>query len=248
MSPSLPCVRHDLLASRVVDELIVFDHRTQKAHCLSPSAAKLWDLVDGTRTEADLQSIGLLPSASVSEALAQFSEAGLLQEPITPSGGRRTRRALLAAGAAFVSIVLPTAAMAASGTLPSSTQGDGQFDPAAPGADELPPDPGEETARELPPDAGTPREDDPTDPSDAPDEEDTPPPSIPDDGGTLPPSVPDNEGTLPPPSDVVREENLLPGKRSRKQARKARRTARKALKAARRAASGRKTASARGAR
>jgi hypothetical protein len=130
-----PLARQDgLLVERVDDELLVFDGDQNHAHVLTPSAARLWELCDGTRCQAELQEESGLEADTVQLALAQLQERGLLAQPAPPGISRRgVLRAGAIAGAGvglgaplIRSIVAPTPAMATSpGPGPTGATGPG---------------------------------------------------------------------------------------------------------------------------
>jgi hypothetical protein len=126
----LPPARTDKLITQQLDgELLVYDERTDRAHCLNPSAAMVWKHCDG-RTSVG-QMAGLLrrdagsdvPEQVVWLALEQLEKFDLLEAPRKATSERRiSRRELartlgIAAALALplvTSIVAPTAAHAAS--------------------------------------------------------------------------------------------------------------------------------------
>jgi len=124
-----PHARDDLLLQDVDDELVVYDPRIQKAHCLNRTAAAAFRACDGT---ASLSSLRRRVSSALDEsvddallwrALKVLEDAQLLRAPL-PRAGRfdpSRRRALrgLALGAAATvpavwSVLAPTPAYAAS--------------------------------------------------------------------------------------------------------------------------------------
>ncbi len=120
----------ELLVEEVGTDLVIYDLKTDHAHLLNESTAMVWQLADGNRTVADITPLicarlGVEPNdAVVWEALNQLAGAGLADEVAdAPSDGMSRRKLLrnigLAAVAApvVVSILAPTAAMAASGTM-----------------------------------------------------------------------------------------------------------------------------------
>lgn len=115
----------DLVTSEVADELLVYDLKSHKAHCLNQTAAMIWKYCDGKTTIADLaQLLGQEVDTNVDEAavwlaIAQLNKAHLLEERVTrPAGSPRLsrRQAIrqLSWGTALavpvvISIVAPTA-------------------------------------------------------------------------------------------------------------------------------------------
>jgi hypothetical protein len=130
--------REGLLIRELPDEVLVYDRKEHRAHCLNRTAATVFRHADGTRTVAELSRL-LAPGAAgpvaedvVTLALARLAEAGLLEGEVAaaaPAAGmtRRdlARRAGLAAAIllpAVASIVAPTPAEAAA-TCVSSCSG-----------------------------------------------------------------------------------------------------------------------------
>jgi hypothetical protein len=93
-----PLTRRDgLLLRELPDELLVYDTKQHRAHCLNRTAATVFCRADGTRTVADLGRL-LDPDAprpageaAVLMALERLDEAGLL-EGGPPAAGRRLDR------------------------------------------------------------------------------------------------------------------------------------------------------------
>ncbi len=123
--------RRDLIVEEMADEVLVYDSRSQKAHCLNRSAALVWNHCDGRTTHS--QMLKLLTAAKLASdedviqmALQQLASAGLLE----PAANRRhrnvriSRRRILrgmaiAGGVALMlplvdSVVAPTVAQAQS--------------------------------------------------------------------------------------------------------------------------------------
>jgi len=120
-----PARREDLVIQELPGEVLLYDPRNHRAHCLNRPAAAVWRACDGARTVADLRVVAtaelgapLAPEA-VDLALRQLSEAGLLRAPLPPAAERLTRRELarrLGAAAlvpALLSLTAPDAAAAA---------------------------------------------------------------------------------------------------------------------------------------
>lgn len=123
--------RHDeLVVQELPDEVLVYDLRKHKAHCLNPTAAFVWKHCDGQKTTAEMARLMEKEwGKPVSEdviwmALKQLSKADLLkQEIVRPAGvadvSRRAavRKLGLATALALpliTSIVSPAAAALAS--------------------------------------------------------------------------------------------------------------------------------------
>ena len=128
---ALPRARQSELVTReVAGEMLVYDRRSDAAHCLNPTAALVWAHCDGQTTVAEMAR--LLASEMrtpvgdevVWLALTQLEKSSLLQEPwprpaqIEPMSRRTLVKRLGIAAAMTVplvtSIIAPTAAAAAS--------------------------------------------------------------------------------------------------------------------------------------
>jgi hypothetical protein len=139
-----PRAREDgLLTEPLGEELLVCDIDSDAAHLLNETAATVWRACGGNRDIAALQVHCGLDEDTVRLALERLSDCGLLEDPDVPSGvSRRTmlRRGVIAgagigAGLPVIrSIIVPTPAMAASGTttagptttaVPNTTPGGG---------------------------------------------------------------------------------------------------------------------------
>lgn len=122
--------RDELVVQEMPDEILVYDLRQHKAHCLNQTAAFVWNHCDGQMTAAEIAELmekewrKPIGEDVVWLALKQLGKANLLQEPLVrPEGERRfSRRAAMrklgvaaAATLPFVATVIaPTAASAAS--------------------------------------------------------------------------------------------------------------------------------------
>ena len=106
----------DLIVEELGDEVLIYDSRIDKGHCLSPDAARVWRRCDGkTPLEGLVAQLGLT-SERVESALDELDRCDLLE------GEGDTRRELgikvVKAGAAvaatplIVSVLAPTPAMA----------------------------------------------------------------------------------------------------------------------------------------
>lgn len=115
-------------AHHVDGEIVLYDGRTEVAHRLNPTSARIWDLIDGVRTTPDLAvSVGV-DVAVVELALDQLSDAGLLEH----GAARVTRRSALArlGKAAAVGALLPSIASIAA-PLPAAAQSRGSISGSA---------------------------------------------------------------------------------------------------------------------
>lgn len=127
----LPLARAlDLVTREMPDEVLVYDLKRHKAHCLNQTAAMVWKYCDGQKTVADIaRQIEKNLNTTVDEAFVwlgveRLGKAHLLEERLSPPLGssrlsRREAIRRLGLGAALavpvvMSIVAPTAVSAAS--------------------------------------------------------------------------------------------------------------------------------------
>ena len=121
--------RTDLLVQELPDEVLVYDLKASKAHCLNKTAAFVWNHCDG---KTAVQEMAALVEVNFEErveegviwlALKQLSRADLLEERLSldSDGMRASRRAVLrklgtaaAMAPLVVSIIAPTASAGAS--------------------------------------------------------------------------------------------------------------------------------------
>jgi hypothetical protein len=131
-----PCARTgELVVEEFSDELLIYDRKTHRAHCLGVTAARVWSACDG---ESDLEALSLtlgLPADEVTRALEELDHGDLLdrahlvltggEETLAVEshcGGAVTRRHLAKAGTAvavaplILSIAAPSPAAAATPT------------------------------------------------------------------------------------------------------------------------------------
>jgi hypothetical protein len=140
MSTMTPKARRDgLILQELPDELLIYDQKTHRAHCLNASAAAVFRIADGSRSiDAIARDAGASLGASLGEdmvwlALDELAENDLLESPLSRDVPRPTRREVLAVGAAsgaaaimlpvVLAITAPTPAYAESGmsTSPGSS-------------------------------------------------------------------------------------------------------------------------------
>jgi hypothetical protein len=110
-----PSARRDELTVReMADETVIYDHKTNQAHCLNRSTAFIWRQCDGTVAVEELadlvrKRLAIEPAEAVVQlALVQLSRRNLLKEPLPPAveHGRMGRRAMLKKLAAAASLPL----------------------------------------------------------------------------------------------------------------------------------------------
>ena len=126
----------DLVVQELPDELLVYDLKNHKAHCLNQTAAFVWNHCDGTRTAGELAKLlegeyhNPVSEGLIWFALSGLSRAGLLRERIVLHStqlhiSRRSAIRQLGFGALVavplvMSITAPTAMAGAS--LPAACQ------------------------------------------------------------------------------------------------------------------------------
>jgi hypothetical protein len=133
----IPRMRTDGLVTQPLgDEILVYDRHRHQAHCLSRTAAAVWEHCDGKTTVAEMAELMAMElDTPVAEqvvwlGLDQLRKARLLEEPFTLSSSpiatmsRREamRRVGLVTAAALplvTSIIAPTAAQAAASCTPT---------------------------------------------------------------------------------------------------------------------------------
>jgi DNA-binding transcriptional regulator YhcF (GntR family) len=116
-----PLARTDELIVEEIDaEVLIYDQRTNEAHCLTPAAARVWRACDGESSREQLATELELDADTVQRALVDLEACGLLDGIADPGVTRReatTRFAKLGAAAAaaplIYSIVSPIPAAAA---------------------------------------------------------------------------------------------------------------------------------------
>lgn len=115
-----PLARSDqLVVEPAGEELLVYDQRSDRAHCLSSTAALVWRTCDGRSTAEQISGALALDVETVSRAIAELEACELLETPVTTGVTRREATASLAKmGAAAAtaplvySITAPTPALA----------------------------------------------------------------------------------------------------------------------------------------
>jgi hypothetical protein len=120
--------RAQLIIEELPDELLVYDQKSHRAHCLNASAASVFRSADGSRTVAEIAAAaGELLGADFGEeltwlALQELDKNDLLDAPLPRVPLGMTRRDLVTTGAAVavmlplvLAITAPTPAQAQSG-------------------------------------------------------------------------------------------------------------------------------------
>jgi hypothetical protein len=135
-SSLIPVARkNDLVIQELQDEILVYDTKSNKAHCLNETASTVWKFCDGKNTVSDINDlIKIQTGAKVPEnliwlAIDQLNERELLEEKFESRfAGQNRREILKKIGLATVvalpivaTITAPTAALAVvcSGTVTS---------------------------------------------------------------------------------------------------------------------------------
>jgi hypothetical protein len=119
--------RFEMLSREVLDELLIYDHKTYRGHCLNQAAALVWKACDGKTTVAEITRMLKQVDPSMDEqvvrfALGKLKKAGLLLDESVPETAKISRRDLVrrAGGIAIIAIpivtsmLMPTPARAAS--------------------------------------------------------------------------------------------------------------------------------------
>lgn len=133
----------DLVVQELPDELMLYDLKRHKAHCLNTTAALVWNHCNGRTTVADMAALlekevgSPVDEEVVLYALDKLSKAGLLEEqldlPSTNGLSRRRMMKRLGAGAmvalpVVISLVSPIAAQAVTVVVTSKKVSDGACD------------------------------------------------------------------------------------------------------------------------
>lgn len=93
--------KEDLVIQELPDEVLVYDMRSNKAHCLNPSAAFIWRACDGKNSISDIASkFDARGQGPVSEdfvwlAIDQLKESALLEQDIAPRFSGQSRRQVI---------------------------------------------------------------------------------------------------------------------------------------------------------
>src|SRR5215213_9223849 len=68
----------DLLVEEFGDELLIYDQRSDQAHCLTPAASRVWRACDGSTSVQQLGSALDLDAATLARALEELEACELL--------------------------------------------------------------------------------------------------------------------------------------------------------------------------
>lgn len=128
METRLPSARTDeLVIEELGDELLVYDLRTDAAHCLDARATAVWRACDGHTDSAAIAAATGVDRDGVDHALGELVERELISGPPPIHSRREAMKIGLTAGAVGAaipivrSIVAPTPAQAQSGCLPEGS-------------------------------------------------------------------------------------------------------------------------------
>lgn len=136
----LPAARHKGIIRKEVDgELLVYDLERNKAHCLNPTAALVWNLCDGQTNISELaislsKTLGTrLDETVIQLALKQLSADHLLAEPyeVSPALSGLSRRALVRR-LGLAAVLLPLITTISAPTALANTSCSGACDPNGP--------------------------------------------------------------------------------------------------------------------
>ena len=116
--------RKEAIVRQLTDEFIIYDKKTEHAHCLNKTAWDVWQLCDGQTSVAGIiQELGPGSEGPVWASLERLGKAGLLENvPVMSEEANLARRAAIrklgiAAAIALpviVSVLVPTPAQAVS--------------------------------------------------------------------------------------------------------------------------------------
>lgn len=108
--------KNDLVVQETSDEVLVYDLKTSKAHCLNGSAAMVWKACNGDNSVADIvrefesNGVGAVSEDFVWLAIDQLNENDLLENSVAPRfNGFSRRQALKTIGLASA-VALPVIA------------------------------------------------------------------------------------------------------------------------------------------
>jgi len=130
--------KSDLFAENLPEEVIVYDKSRDKVHCLSKTAAAIWESCDGTKSVDDLAQIveAKLGAPADREAVllaleelkkADLMEAGPVTAPDIASSSRRDAMAKMAlASSALVATIVASAPAAHASAGHQGNQGGSQ--------------------------------------------------------------------------------------------------------------------------
>ena len=124
-----------IFAENLPDEVVLYDKTDDKVHCLSKTAAAVWENSDGSKTVDELtRVVKAKAGASVNrklvlQALGELEEAGLMEagSGLVPEGELTSRRAavgkMVMAGSALVASIVAAAPKAHASDPPPPPKG-----------------------------------------------------------------------------------------------------------------------------
>jgi hypothetical protein len=102
----------DLIVRRQGAETLVFDNRTETAHCLPPQTTRVWDACAPDHDLASLAAAAEVDEAVAASSLSQLSDLGLLEQTRTGLDRRRFLARTAAAGAGVAALPLVQSVLA----------------------------------------------------------------------------------------------------------------------------------------
>jgi hypothetical protein len=124
-----PHARRDGLAVEpIADEILIYDHDRDIAHCLTPVAARVWNACDGQHDHATIAALTGETATTVTDTIAQLAELHLLTTSVAAPMTRRaviTRIAITGTAAATIPLIISStihAPLAHASTLATTCQ------------------------------------------------------------------------------------------------------------------------------
>src|SRR5204863_2609891 len=104
----------ELVVEDVGDELLIYDLRSDEAHCLDPRAAAVWRACDGKAPVANIAAATGMAEDAVEQTLRELSALSLVEAPLDHSRRDAMKLVLTAAAAipAVRTIAVPIAGVA----------------------------------------------------------------------------------------------------------------------------------------
>jgi coenzyme PQQ synthesis protein D (PqqD) len=130
LRPTLPLARtEELVVQELGSEVLIYDRRTDLAHCLTSVAALVWQACDGTSTTEEvverLRQSGEADAENLLVSALDELESKDLLETVAPSGGISRRHAIRKlAGVGMVAVAAPLV-ISASVTTPEAAASGG---------------------------------------------------------------------------------------------------------------------------
>src|SRR5262245_62062862 len=112
--PIIPAAREDdLIVQEMADEVLVYDQRRHRAHCLNETAAMVWRSLDGKSTASDVaarlsrERRLAVETGLVQLAVEELRRSDLLQGPIESGKSGVSRREMMKRVGIGAAIALP---------------------------------------------------------------------------------------------------------------------------------------------